>query len=251
MTNLLHDPHFLSSILIGFAAQTAGSCLGMAYSVTCSSVLLTMGIPPAMVSASVHTSEVVNRLASGLSHFRFGNVDTRIFKRLALAGMLGAFIGAFVVTSLPVKVMRPIIAAMLLAMGGRILYTGVVQPEIRPRETRLAPLGFIGGLVDVIGGGGWGPVVTSTLVLRGVKTHIVVGSINFAKFFVAVVESATLILLLKSPQWNIIAGLIAGGLLASPLAAWSCRRVPPRMLTVLVGTLVCLLSIRTLIKALM
>jgi uncharacterized membrane protein YfcA len=105
--------------------------------------------------------------------------------------------------------------------------------------------------VEVIGGGGWGPVVTSTLVLRGNHAPTVVGSINFAKFFVAIVESLTLILLLKVPQWTIIAGLIAGGALAAPLAAWSCRRVPPRILTLLVGILVCALSIRTLVKALL
>jgi len=244
------DPAFTYSVLLGFVAQSIGSCLGMAYSVTCSSVLLAMGIPPAMASATVHSSEVVNRLLSGLSHFRYGNVDAAIFKRLALYGSLGAFIGAFVVVYLPVTIMRPIIASMLLIMGIRILLTGLGKPEIRKRETRLAPLGFIGGLVDVIGGGGWGPVVTSTLVLRGNQTHMVVGSINLAKFFVAVVESVTLILLLKVPQWNIIAGLIVGGALAAPLAAWSCRKVPPRALTVLVGILVCALSIRTLVKAL-
>lgn len=245
------DSQFLFSILIGFAAQTVGSSLGMAYSVTCSSVLLAMGISPAMVSASVHTSEVVNRLVSGLSHFRFGNVDPKIFKKLALYGMLGAFIGAFVLTSLPVKLMRPMIAGMLLLMGLRILLTGLWQPKIRHRETRLGPLGFIGGFVDVIGGGGWGPVVTSTLIMRGNQTHIVVGSINFAKFFVAVVESATLIILLKTPQWDIIAGLITGGVLAAPMAAWSCRKIPPRVMTTLVGALVCALSIRTLVRALL
>lgn len=248
---IFSDTAFLYSILLGFTAQSIGSCLGMAYSVTCSSVLLAMGIPPAMASATVHSSEVANRLFSGLSHFRFGNVDAAIFKRLALFGALGAFIGAFVVVYLPVKIMRPIIAGMLLIMGVRILFTGFRQPEIRQRETKLAPLGFIGGLVDVIGGGGWGPVVTSTLVLRGNATHMVVGSINFAKFFVAVVESVTLILLLKVPQWNIIAGLIAGGALAAPLAAWSCRKTPPRVLTILVGVLVCALSVRTLLKALL
>ena len=249
--NFLSDPAFSYSVLLGFAAQSIGSSLGMAYSVTCSSVLLAMGIPPAMASATVHSSEVVNRLLSGLSHFRFGNVDASIFKRLALYGALGAFIGAFVVVFLPVKVMRPIIACILLIMGLRILFSAFSQPELHKRETRLAPLGFIGGLVDVIGGGGWGPVVTSTLILRGNQAHMVIGSINFAKFFVAIVESLTLILLLKVPQWNIIAGLIAGGALAAPLAAWSCRKVPPRALTVLVGLLVCALSIRTLVKALL
>jgi len=250
ITPALETP-FLYSILIGFAAQIVGSSLGMAYSVTCSSVLLAMGISPALVSASVHSSEVVNRLVSGLSHFRFGNVDPHIFKRLALYGMLGAFIGAFVVTSLPVAVLRPVIAGLLLIMGVRILLTGLRTPEVHKRETRLGPLGFIGGFVDVIGGGGWGPVVTSTLVLRGNQTHMVVGSINFAKFFVAVVESATLIILLKTPRWDIIAGLIVGGVLAAPMAAWSCRKIPARAMTVLVGALVCALSIRTLAKALL
>ncbi len=251
MLHLIHEPQFLFSILIGFAAQIVGSSLGMAYSVTCSSVLLAMGISPALVSASVHSSEVVNRLVSGLSHFRFGNVDPRIFKRLALYGMLGAFIGAFVVTSLPVTVLRPAIAGLLLTMGVRILLTGLRHPEIRPRGTRLGPLGFIGGFVDVIGGGGWGPVVTSTLLLRGNPAHMVVGSINFAKFFVAVVESTTLIILLKTPRWDIIAGLVVGGVLAAPMAAWSCRKIPARAMTILVGALVCALSIRTLVKALL
>ena len=245
------DGTFIASICIGFAAQAVGSSLGMAYSVTCSSVLLAMGIPPAMVSATVHTSEVANRLFSGVSHFRFGNVDTAIFKRLALFGMIGAFIGAFVVTSLPVRIMRPLIATLLLVMGARIFMMGIRPPVIGPRPTRLGPLGFVGGFVDVIGGGGWGPVVTATLLLRGNRAHTVIGSINFAKFFVAIVEASTLIVLLKTPRWDIIVGLITGGLLAAPLAAWWCRRLPSRALTILVGTLVCLLSIRTLVKALM
>jgi uncharacterized membrane protein YfcA len=251
MTDLFTGSLFLSGLALGFCAQMIGSSLGMAYSVTCSSVLLAMGIPPAMTSATVHTSEVANRLLSGLSHFRFGNVDSTIFKRLAIFGSLGAFIGAFIVVYLPVKIMRPLIAGMLLIMGLRILFTVFLKSEIHPKDTKLAPLGFAGGLVDVIGGGGWGPVVTSTLVLRGNKTHMVVGSINFAKFFVAVVESLVLILLLKVPQWDIIAGLVCGGAIAAPIAAWSCRRVPPRILTILVGLLVCGLSIRTLLKAIL
>lgn len=249
--NIFSDPTFLLSVLLGFAAQTVGSSLGMAYSVTCSTVLLAVGIPPAMTSATVHTSEVANRLFSGLSHFRYGNVDTAMFKRLALFGSLGACIGAFVVVYLPVQVMRPVIAGMLLIMGMRILLSAFGLPEIRIRETRIGALGFVGGLIDVIGGGGWGPVVTSTLILRGNQSHIVVGSINFAKFFVAVVESLTLILLLKVPEWRIIAGLIAGGALAAPMAARLCRRIPPRTLTILVGLLICILSTRTLIKALL
>lgn len=251
LVNYITAPLFLKSVLLGFCAQMVGSSLGMAYSVTCSSVLLAMGISPAMVSASVHSSEVINRLASGLSHFRFGNIDVPVFKKLALYGMAGALCGAFVVTSLPVTIMRPLVAAILLLMGLRILRMAYCDGVRVKKPTRLGALGFAGGVVDVIGGGGWGPVVTSTLILRGNDAHMVVGSINFAKFFVAAVEATALLLLLRSPQWAIITGLIAGGLLAAPLGAWGCRRVPARLLTILVGVLVCGLSIRTLVKALL
>ncbi len=240
---------FAASALLGFCAQMVGSSLGMAYSVTCSSVLLTMGIPPAMASATVHTSEIANRLFSGISHFRFGNTDPAIVKPLALFGMAGALVGACLVTSLPAAFMRPLVAVMLLVMGLRIISMAYrsARPESGP--VRLGPLGFAGGLVDVIGGGGWGPVVTSTLMLKGHDTHKVIGSINFAKFFVAAVEAAALLALIRSPQWTIIGGLVIGGLLAAPLSAWGCRKLPTRPLMLLVGALVCVLSIRTLVKA--
>lgn len=254
MNNIAHfviTPLFFKSVLLGFCAQMLGSSLGMAYSVTCSSVLLSMGISPVMASASVHTSEVVNRLFSGLSHFRFGNVDSQIFKKLALYGMAGALCGAFIATSVPAGILRPVMAAILLLMGLRILRMTFFTGSPVQKMTCLGPLGFAGGLVDVVGGGGWGPVVTSTLILRGNDAHMVIGSINFAKFFVAVVESAALLILLKSPQWTIIAGLIAGGMLAAPLGAWGCRRMPKKALLLLVGLLVCGLSIRTIMKALL
>jgi len=250
LTEFLTDHFFIFGLALGFCAQIIGSSLGMAYSVTCSSVLLAIGVTPAMASATVHTSEVVNRFVSGVSHFRYGNTDASIFKPLALFGMAGALCGAFVVTSLPVLVLRPIVAGMLLVMGLRILRMAFFSGGLEKKPTRVGMLGFLGGLIDVIGGGGWGPVVTSTLILRGNATHLVVGSINFAKFFVAVVESLSLLVLVKMPQWTIIGGLIAGGVLAAPLAAWGCRKLPPRILMVAVGILVCALSIRTLIKAL-
>jgi len=250
ITRYFSDTTFIACLGIGFAAQMVGSSLGMAYSITCSSILLTMGIPPAMTSATVHTSEVVNRLFSGLSHFRYGNVDTAIFRKLAFFGSLGAVLGAVLVTKIPVTMMRPLAAFVLLIMGIRVLFMGLGRFEIHRRNTQLAPLGFIGGFVDVIGGGGWGPVVTSTLLIRGNMHHIVVGSINFAKFFVALAESAALIIMLKTVQWNIIAGLIGGGMLAAPLAAFSCRKIPRRAAMIMVGTLVCGLSTRTLFKAL-
>ena len=241
----------LTSLGIGFAAQMVGSSLGMAYSITCSSVLLAMGINPAMVSATVHTSEVANRLISGLSHLRFGNVDNVIFRRLAQSGIAGAVCGVLIITRIPVAIMRPLTAFILLAMGIRVLVMGLLKLRIQHKSTRLAPLGFTGGFVDVIGGGGWGPVVTSTLLLRGNQPNVVIGSVNFAKFFVAIAESVFLIIMLKTPQWDIIVGLVAGGVIAAPLSAYCCRKIPQRILMVLVGALVCLLSLRTLFKALL
>lgn len=223
----------------------------MAYSLTCSSVLLAMGIPPAVASATVHTSEIANRLFSGISHFRFGNVDSKIFKPLVLAGMTGVVIGAFLVTSLPVMIMRPLVASLLLVMGIRIIFMAYHSKRVEQKPVCISCLGLAGGIVDVVGGGGWGPVVTSTLMLRGYTTHVVVGSINFAKFFVAALESAILLTLIKTPQWTIIGGLILGGLLAAPLAAWGCRKIPPKPLMILVGLLVCVLSIRTLMRSLL
>lgn len=250
LSSLPLSPIFATSALIGFVAQMVGSSLGMAYSTFSTSVLLSLGVSPAMASASVHTSEVVNRLVSGISHFRFGNVDAKMFRQLAVYGMAGAFCGAFVVISLPVRIMRPCIAFFLLYMGIRIVIMGIRQvPRPHKNVTRLSLLGFMGGFADVIGGGGWGPVVTSTLVIQGNRAQLVVGSINFAKFFVAVVESVTLITLLKSPQWAIIGGLISGGVLAAPLAAYTCMKLPPRPLMVMVGVLICFLSSRTLLRA--
>ena len=165
--------------------------------------------------------------------------------------MAGAFCGAFVVFWTPVKVIKPIVALFLLFMGLRILLMGRGDNRVPSKKSTLpvGPLGFFGGMIDVIGGGGWGPVVTSTLVLRGDNPQIVIGTINFAKFFVAIVESVTLLTLLKSPQWYIIGGLIVGGTVAAPLSASLCRKLPPHLLMLLVGALVCGLSLRTLLKA--
>lgn len=242
---------FLFCMMLGFVAQLISSSLGMAYSITCSSVLLVAGVPPVMSSATVHASEVVNRLLSGISHVRFGTLDRTMTIKLAIFGSLGAFAGAFLLNAMPVVSMRVIIACMLFVFGVRILVTGFSLVPKQVRTTNLGALGCIGGFVDVIGGGGWGPVVTATLLLRGNQPGKVIGSINFAKFFVAVVESATLMLLLKTPQWTIIGGLVSGGAIAAPMGAWACRHLPSRSMNIMVGVLVSGLSIITLLKTLL
>ena len=222
----------------------------MGYSVTSTSCLLALGVPPALSSTCVHTSEVVNRLMAGISHFRYGNVDSALFKKLAMSGMVGAVCGAFVVTSLPAEILKPCIASFLLLMGLRILLMGAAVTTGKPRSTRLIPLGLVGGFADVIGGGGWGPIVAANLMIKGNAGRVVVGSVNFAKFFVSVAESASLLLLLKSPRWDIISAMIIGGTIAAPLGASFCSKLPPRLLMKLVGTLICVLSLRTLYRSL-
>lgn len=221
----------------------------MGYSVTSTSCLLALGIPPALSSTCVHTSEIVNRLMAGVSHFRYGNVDPALFKKLAVSGMIGAVLGAFVVTSLPTGILKPCIALFLLIMGLRIFLLSAPTVLEKPRTTGLVPLGFAGGFADVIGGGGWGPIVAANLMVRGNSSRSVVGSVNFAKFFVSMAESASLLLLLKAPRWDIILAMIIGGTLAAPLGASFCSRMPPRLLTKLVGALICVLSLRTLYRS--
>ncbi|MBU5636070.1 sulfite exporter TauE/SafE family protein [Geomonas sp. Red69] len=235
---------------IGFLGQMVGSSMGMGYGVTSTSILLAMGVPPAVSSVSVHSSEVVNRLLSGLSHYRYGNVDPGLFKKLAAGGVAGALAGALIVTSLPVKVLVPGISCFLILMGVRILLMGLGKAASVAKPIPLLPLGVAGGVVDVIGGGGWGPMVTATLMLRGTAGRVTVGSVNFAKFFVALAESASLFLLLRSPDWTVILGMIAGGAVAAPIAAAMCSRISPRIMMLFIGTLICALSVRTIFRAL-
>lgn len=237
---------FLLYIVVGFLAQIIDGALGMGYGVTTTTVLLSLGISPAAASASVHTAEVFTSGASGLAHLRFGNVDRSIFKKLVIPGIIGGVLGAYVLTTIPGDVLRPYVAAYLLLMGVVIL----VKTRKRVKDTEpghgLLPLGFFGGFLDAIGGGGWGPIVTSSLVARGNHPRFAIGSANLAEFFVTVAVSATFILTIGVEYWNIVLGLIIGGVIAAPLAAHICGKIPSRALMIIVGILVILLSVRIL-----
>lgn len=220
--------------------------LGMGYGVTATSFLLTLGMPPVAASASVHAAEVVTTGLSGLSHARFGNVDGHLVKRLAVPGVIGAVSGAYIRASVPGMTIKPFVAAYLLVMGLVILLKALrkaAQGEVR---TRLVPLGLIGGFLDAAGGGGWGPIVTSTLVARGNNPRFTIGSVNFAEFFVTLSASATFVLTIGLSYWHAIIGLAIGGAIAAPIAAYTCKKAPTRVLMLLVGVLIIGLSIRTL-----
>lgn len=238
-------------IIVGFIAQIIDGALGMAYGVTSTTFLLSMGIPPVAASASVHTAEVFTSGVSGLAHLKFGNVDKKLFKKLLIPGIIGGILGAYILTVVPGKTIKPFIAFYLLIMGLFILRKAFKKVEQKEVKTKLVPLGVSGGFFDAIGGGGWGPIVTSTLVARGHNPRFSIGSVNLAEFFVTVAEVATFLTIIGLVHWQIIVGLIIGGVLAAPLAAYVCKRLPSRALMIMVGLLIMVLSIRTIYSVLL
>lgn len=239
-------------VAVGFAAQLVDGAIGMAYGVTASSVLLGAGVPPATASACVHAAEMFTTAASGLAHWRLGNIDRRLVMRLMIPGMIGGAIGAYALTQIPGEKIRPWVAAYLLVLGLVILWEALRKPPLRTEAPPgLVPLGFFGGLLDAIGGGGWGPIVTSTLVGNGVTPRHAIGTVSFVEFFVTLTITATFVATIGVALWPIIAGLVIGGVLAAPLAALAARHLPDRALMLLVGTVIVALSLRTLFKTVM
>lgn len=235
-------------IFIGFVAQTVDGALGMAYGVISTSILLSVGVAPVTASACIHMAEVFTAIASGLSHLAFGNVDLRLFRRLVIPGILGAYCGATVMTHLPVAALRKGVAVYLVAVGVVIVWKGFRWRErIQVQGAKMSVLGFGGGFFDAVGGGGWGPMVSSTLLARGNMPRVVIGTVNLAEFFVAFTASMTFFFTLGGLEWEIILGLLTGGILASPLAAYFCTRISPKVLMLLVGTIIVVLSVRTAI----
>ncbi|MET0328569.1 MAG: sulfite exporter TauE/SafE family protein [Luteimonas sp.] len=234
---------FLFFVLVGLIAQLIDGALGMAFGLVSSSVLLSMGVPPAAVSASVHTAEVFTTGASGVSHLAMRNVDKRLFLRLALPGMVGGVIGAYVLTQLPGDAIRPFIYAYLLILSVVILLRAAGKLMPRGEVRRVPVLGFFAGLLDASGGGGWGPVATSTLLARGGTARTTIGTVNAAEFLVTVSISVTFFLTMGLQHLDVILGLLVGGMIAAPLAALFVKHVRERWVLFAVGTLVLLISL--------
>lgn len=244
------DREILIFVIAGFAAQMIDGCMGMAYGVSLNTFLLSLGIPPAPASATIHTAEIFTTAASGMSHFKLGNVDKHLFRKLLVPGVIGGIAGAFFISLVDSAVIKPIVAFYLVVMGLRILVKALKEIEIKKVEGKLFPLGFAGGLMDAIGGGGWGPIVTSTLVAKGNHPRFTIGSVNAAEFFVTVAEATTFVTVMGLARWRMIAGLIIGGVIASPFAAYTCKKLPHRTVMLIVGTLITVLSVRTIFMAL-
>jgi len=243
------DYNIIIFIIFGFIAQLIDGALGMAYGVSSNAFFLSLGIPPSIASACIHTSEMFTTAASGISHFKFGNVDKKLFLRLLIPGVMGGVLGAYILTELPGGKIKPFISLYLLIMGILILIKVFKKTHQTKTKTRVIPLGLVGGFFDAIGGGGWGPIVTSTLVANGNHPRYAIGSVNSAEFFVTVAESITFFATIGAllfQHWEKIAGLMIGGVLAAPLAAWVCKKLPYNILMILVGLLITGLSIRIL-----
>ena len=239
-------PEFFLFVLGGFIAQMIDGSLGMAYGVSASTFLMSFGISPAAASASIHASEIFTSGVSGLSHLKFQNVNKRLFKRLLIPGVLGAVAGAYILSSFEAYnfIIRPLVATYTLILGVIIIIKARnIQPKRRKTKNVPALAGF-GGFMDSIGGGGWGPIVATTLIARGRSPRYTIGSVNLAEFFVSFASSVTFFLSIGIGYFQIIAGLIVGGIIAAPIAANLVRKIPVKKMLVIVGVVVILVSIR-------
>jgi uncharacterized membrane protein YfcA len=246
------DPNFWLFAAVGFAAQLVDGALGMAYGVISTTVLLSVGVSPANASASVHAAKVFTGAASAISHIFHRNIDWRLLGLLATGGVVGGVLGAYVLTSIDSEKVKPYVVVWLGLMGVVILYRAWkgTRPKVFSWKSPL-PLGLAGGFFDAIGGGGWGPVVTSSLMGGGADVRKAIGTTNAAEFFVASATSAAFLASLLSGHWETeglrgllwsLAGLIVGGVVAAPIAGWMTKVLPLRLLTWIVGLVVVALA---------
>jgi uncharacterized membrane protein YfcA len=244
--------------LVGLAAQLVDGSLGMAYGVTTTTLLLAIGTNPAAASATVHLAEIGTTLISGVSHWKFGNVDWQVVRRIALPGAIGAFLGATVLSSLSTEAAAPVMAAILLLLGLYVLvrftFQGIPRHNLgKPLRKRfLTPLGFVAGFVDATGGGGWGPVGTPAILASGrIEPRKVIGSIDTSEFVIALAASLGFLVSLGSQGINVgwVLAILAGGVIAAPLAAWLVRHIPPRLLGASVGGIIVLTNTRSLLRS--
>lgn len=231
-------PDLLMFAAIGFAAQLVDGALGMAFGVITNTLLVgLMGLPPAQASQRVHVVECFTTAISGISHLLHRNIDGKLFLRLLIPGVLGGVTGAYLISNIDSEVVRPLVMIYLAAIGVFLLLRGIFYPP-KLREARLvAPLGLIGGFLDAAGGGGWGPVVTSNLLIQGTEPRKVIGTVNAVEFFLTLSISATFITQIGLADLvGPTLGLLIGGMAAAPFGAWFARRLPVKAMLILVGT---------------
>jgi siroheme synthase-like protein len=245
------DKNFPLMLLAGFLAQMVDGALGMGYGVTSATIMLSAGVNPAAISGSIHTAEMFASGASGYSHYKFGNVNKKLFKALLIPGVIGAILGAILLTKLGethIEYIRPILAVYTLFLGIRILVSAFRKQRPQKKFKRYGALAGAGGFLDSFGGGGWGPIVTTTLITKGRSPKYVIGSVSLTEFFVTLASAFTFFTMLGVSHWQTILGLVIGGFVAAPFAAKLAGRLPKKTSFILLGALVIFWSIKILIK---
>lgn len=243
---------FLILFLGGFLAQLVDGALGMGYGLTSMTVLLSAGIEPAIVSGSIHTAELFASGASGYSHYRFGNVNKKLFKVLVIPGVIGAILGAVLITVLgkeQAETIKPLLAVYTLALGTKILWQAFQQAR-HEKFKRYGWLAGAGGFLDSFSGGGWGPIVTTTLVTKTKTPKYVIGTVSLTEFFVTLSSTLTFFVLLGISHWQTILGLVAGGVAAAPVAAKLAGKLHRRTSFICLGILVIIWSLKMIISIL-
>ncbi len=246
------DSRFYWMIMAGFLAQLVDGALGMGYGVTCTTILLSLGINLPAISGSIHTAEMFSSGVSGYSHYKFGNVNKKLFKTLLIPGIIGAIAGAYLLSTFGDRYaiyIRPLLAAYTLFLGTKILRTAFRKNNTAQKVKRVGWLAGAGGFLDSFGGGGWGPLVTSTLISKGRSPRFVIGSVSVTEFFITLASALTFFSLLGISHWPVILGLIVGGTIAAPLAAKLAGKLPIKTMFICVGGLVIIWSLRILLKS--
>ncbi|RZK80926.1 MAG: sulfite exporter TauE/SafE family protein [Pedobacter sp.] len=241
------DEKFLWMLVVGFLAQLVDGALGMGYGVISTTLLLSGGLNPAVISGSIHTAEMFSSGASGFSHYRFGNVNKKLFKTLLIPGVLGAIAGAILLGYAGDAFstwIRPVISIYTLLLGIRILTNAFKEKPKAQKVKRAGWLAGAGGFLDSFGGGGWGPLVTSTLISKGRTPKYVIGSVSLTEFFVTMASAVTFFFILGVSHWQSILGLIVGGVIAAPLAARLVGKLPIKKMFIGVGVIVIISSVR-------
>ena len=240
----IHIAEILPFILVGFAAQLVDGALGMAFGVISNTLLISLGVAPRLASATVHTAESFTTAVSAASHVLHRNVDWWLFVRIVLPGIIGGVAGAYVLTQVPAALARPFVLAYLTVVGLYLLWRGLTHRHVEKRPKVIAPLGLIGGFLDAAGGGGWGPIVTSNLLIQGANPRKVVGTVNTAEFFLTITISATFIMTLGLAAFTAVTiGLLIGGILAAPLGGFLAKRLHPDRMLTLVGIVLTVTSL--------
>ncbi|RRJ93350.1 sulfite exporter TauE/SafE family protein [Paenimyroides tangerinum] len=247
------DDRFVALIIVGFVAQMIDGALGMGYGVTSTAALLYFGVPLPSISSSIHTAEMFSSGASGFSHYKFGNINKKLFKNIVLPGIAGAVLGAVLLSTFGEEysgIIKPILAIYTLLLGVKIFSNAFKKRTERKKIKRVGWLAGIGGFLDSFGGGGWGPVVTSTLISKGKTPKYVIGTVSLTEFFVTLSSAFTFFTLIGIGHWQLILGLVIGGMLAAPLAAKLAGKLPVKKMFLAVGLLIIVWSLNIFLKTL-